>query len=220
MESLKENGQGDVCFYVGGLYRELDEVCQSYRQAMICSQSSKKEELTGVVYYQETEEEDVQDNHSMTGMISQISEQIQLLIDEEKKEKHIISEVIEYIDDNVDSPELSVSSVADYFDISISNLSHQFKTQMGCTISAYITEKKFAYASELLLTTDNSVSMIAEMLGYSQARSFIRKFGQYYGVSPMEYRNKNRQRKENSDEKFFLGIDGGGYKEKRGESER
>lgn len=205
VESLKENGQGDVCFYVGGLYRELNEVCQSYRQAMICSQSSKKEALTGVVYYQETEEEDVQDNHSMTGMISQISEQIQLLIDEEKKEKHIISEVIEYIDDNVDSPDLSVSSVADYFDISISNLSHQFKTQMGCTISAYITEKKFAYASELLLTTDKSVSMIAEMLGYSQARSFIRKFGQYYGVSPMEYRNQNKQRKESGDEKILSG---------------
>lgn len=203
--SLKENGQGDACFYVGGLYKELNEVCQSYRQAMICSQSSKKEALSGVVYYQEPEEEDVQDTHSMTGMISQISEQIQLLIDEEKKEKHIISEVIEYIDDKVDSPDLSVSAVADCFDISISNLSHQFKTQMGCTISAYITAKKFAYASELLLTTDYSVSMIAEMLGYSQARSFIRKFGQYYGVSPMEYRNKNKQRKECGDEKILSG---------------
>ena len=205
VESLKENGQGDVCFYVGGVYRELDEVCQSYRQAMICSQSSKREELTGVVYYQETEEEDMPEDHSMTGMISQISEQFQLLIEEEKKERHIISEVTEYIDDNVDSPDLSVSAVADYFDISISNLSHQFKTQMGCTISAYITEKKFVYASELLLTTDNSVSMIAEMLGYSHARSFIRKFGQYYGVSPIEYRNQIKQRKESGDEKILSG---------------
>ena len=196
VQSLKENIQDDVCFYVGGVYQELDEVCLSYRQAMICSQSSKKEEKTGVVYYRKTEDGDMQDNQSVTGMISHISEQIQFLIDEEKKEKHIISEVIEYIDANVDSPDLSVSAVADYFDISISNLSHQFKAQMGCTISAYITEKKFAYARELLLRTDNSVSMIAEMLGYSQARSFIRKFGQYYGVSPMEYRNQNKQREE------------------------
>ena len=83
--------------------------------------------------------------------------------------------------------------VADHFHISISNLSHQFKAKMDRTVSNYITEKKFAYASKLLLETDESVSSVAEKMGYSQATSFIRKFKQIYGVTPSEYKIQNAQ---------------------------
>ncbi len=109
--------------------------------------------------------------------------------------KDIIPRVIAYIDENITEYELSVGYIADQFDISISNLSHQFKARMNCTISSYITEKKLAYAGDRLLTTDESVSSIAETLGYSQATSFIRKFKQFYGVTPAEYRNQDRSQK-------------------------
>ena len=62
---------------------------------------------------------------------------------------------------------------------------------MKQTILEYITEKKFEYAGELLVNTDYSVKMIAEMLSYRQSASFIRKFRQYYGITPLEYRNLN-----------------------------
>lgn len=136
---------------------------------------------------------DIEDYKTMIQMIMNVKQQFGLYIDEcseEKKGKSIISEVIEYIDKNITNYELSVSMLADHFDISISNLSHQFKAQMSCTISNYITEKKFVYASKLLLETEYTVNTIAELLGYSQARSFIRKFGQHYGMTPIEYRNK------------------------------
>jgi len=136
---------------------------------------------------------DIQDAQAMIQMIINIREQFNLYITgdgEEKSNKNIISKVTTYIDENITNYELSVSMLADYFNISISNLSHQFKAQMNCTISSYITEKRFEYASELLLGTDYTVNTIAELLGYSQARSFIRKFRQYYGMTPTEYRNK------------------------------
>lgn len=136
---------------------------------------------------------DIQDSQTMIQMIMNIKEQFNLYISEyseEKSDKNIISKVTTYIDENITNYELSVSMLADYFNISISNLSHQFKAQKNCTISGYITEKRFAYAGELLLETDYTVNAIAELLGYSQARSFIRKFRQYYGMTPIEYRNK------------------------------
>ena len=108
---------------------------------------------------------------------------------DKNKEAHIVSKVLEYIDENSRSCDLSVSMVSDYFNMSISNLSHQFKAQTNRTISDYVTEKKFGYASELLLTTDYSVQKIAAMTGYSQTASFVRKFKQYYGTTPVEYRN-------------------------------
>lgn len=136
---------------------------------------------------------DIQDTQAMIQTIMNIREQFNLYITgdgEEINNKNIISKVTDYIDENITNYELSVSMLADYFNISISNLSHQFKTQRNCTISSYITEKRFAYAGKLLLETDYTVNVIAELLGYSQARSFIRKFRQYYGMTPIEYRNK------------------------------
>lgn len=136
---------------------------------------------------------DIQDTQAMIQMIMNIREQFNLYITgdgEEKTNRNIISKIITYIDENITNYELSVSMLADYFNISISNLSHQFKAQMNCTISSYITEKRFAYAGKLLLETEYTVNVIAELLGYSQARSFIRKFRQYYGMTPIEYRNK------------------------------
>lgn len=106
-----------------------------------------------------------------------------------KKGEDFISKVLIFIDENSRSCDLSVSMISDYFDMSISNLSHRFKAQTNRTISDYVTEKKFGYAGELLLTTDYSVQKIASMTGYSQPASFIRKFKQYYGMTPVEYRN-------------------------------
>lgn len=106
-----------------------------------------------------------------------------------KKGEDLISRVLIFIDENSRSCDLSVSMISDYFDMSISNLSHRFKAQTNRTISDYVTEKKFGYAGELLITTDYSVQKIASMTGYSQPASFIRKFKQYYGMTPVEYRN-------------------------------
>lgn len=110
----------------------------------------------------------------------------------DKGDSNQMSEVIAYIEENKTSPDLTVSALADNFGMSISNLSHRFRAYTGEKISDYITEKRFEYAVELLLTTDYKIMDVAEMLGYTQTGSFIRKFKQYYGVTPAEYRAKNK----------------------------
>ncbi|MBQ8815554.1 MAG: helix-turn-helix transcriptional regulator [Lachnospiraceae bacterium] len=117
-----------------------------------------------------------------------------------KKEDNIITRVLAFIDENSHSCDLSVSMISDYFNMSISNLSHRFKAQTNRTISDYVTEKKFGYAGELLLTTDYSVQKIASMTGYSQPASFIRKFKQYYGMTPVEYRNSGGGSRDTEEE--------------------
>ena len=94
----------------------------------------------------------------------------------------------QFISENCNSPELCVSFVAKHFDMSVSNLSHQFKAQTGLNISDFIAEKKIAYAKDLLLKTDLTISDIASHLGYTQTSSFIRKFKQYEKITPNEYR--------------------------------
>lgn len=103
-------------------------------------------------------------------------------------EDNLISRVIEFIDENAKSAHLNVSAVAYFFNLSVSNLSHQFKAQTDRRISDYIVEKKFEHASELLLQTELSVGEIADRIGYTQASSFIKKFRTHYGMTPAEYR--------------------------------
>ena len=135
---------------------------------------------------------EIRDSSDAIRMLDGIRKQFKTYIggnEEAGKEKHIISKVIAFIDENSKSCDLSVSIVADYFNMSISNLSHQFKLQTNQRISDYINDQKFKYAGELLQKSDYRVLEIAEMLGYTQAGSFTRKFKQYYGMTPGEYRS-------------------------------
>ena len=133
-------------------------------------------------------------------MIHHISRQFWTYVDRvnentgtDKKEKNIISQVIAFIDENSNEKELSASMVANHFNMSLSNLGHQFKAGTDRKLSEYITEKKFMYSCTLLKETDYNIAVIAEMIGYSQTHSFIRKFKQYYGMTPAEYRNKGEE---------------------------
>ena len=107
---------------------------------------------------------------------------------EQAKKDDLVMEIAAYIDENRKSSDLCASMVADYFNMSISNMSHRFKKQMGRTVSDYITEKKFGYVCELLSETDYSIKEIAFLAGYSHPVSFIYKFKQLYGMTPVEYR--------------------------------
>lgn len=135
---------------------------------------------------------EIKDYADAIQIVKNLKEQYQNCMEgkEEKKEKDVLIQIVDYIEENKKSAELSVSTVADFFGMSMSNLSHRFKLYTNQKISDYITEKRLEYAVELLEQTDYRVSDIGEMLGYTQTSSFIRKFRQYYGMTPLEYRKQ------------------------------
>ncbi len=133
----------------------------------------------------------ITDIEEMISIILQVRDKSRAYMEKGSQEvqpKDIATKVIAFIDQNSKDRNLSVSMVADTFQMSISNLSHQFKALTNMNISEYITDKKYFYVRELLLDTDYSVQKIADMMGYNQTTSFIRKFKQYYGMTPNEYR--------------------------------
>lgn len=142
----------------------------------------------------EAEQLEIMDQSDAISVIQNLESHYQACIEKknDKGDSNQMGEVIAYIEENKTSPDLTVSALADNFGMSISNLSHRFRAYTGEKISDYITEKRFEYAVELLLTTDYKIMDVAEMLGYTQTGSFIRKFKQYYGVTPAEYRTRNK----------------------------
>ena len=99
-----------------------------------------------------------------------------------------IQAVIEYIQQHYQEYDLTVSSVADRFHLSVSNLSHQFKTATGVKLSVYIDSLRIERAKHLLTTTTMTIGEISASNGYTSPSSFIRRFKQLTAVTPKEYR--------------------------------
>lgn len=99
----------------------------------------------------------------------------------------IISNIKRYIKDHL-SEDLSLTRLSEYTTLSNSYLSHLFKETTGISLVDYITNKRMQRAKELLETTNLNISEIAEASGYYTAHYFSKKFKQYYGISPRQYR--------------------------------
>ena len=61
----------------------------------------------------------------------------------------------------------------------------------GKTVNIFLNEYRLHYAAHLLATTNDSISLIAELSGFSRS-SFYRTFCDAYGMSPSDYRKVAR----------------------------
>ena len=102
-----------------------------------------------------------------------------------------ISRSIQYIRLHTNS-NLSVQEVADKVNLSRSHLSRKFKEVMGFEISAFIMRCKLEEARSLLTYSDQSIAEISNYLCFSSQSYFTSVFRKKYGLTPKEYRLRNR----------------------------
>lgn len=87
---------------------------------------------------------------------------------------------------------ISLDHLADRFYINKFYLSRIFKEVTGFTINEYQNVNRIKKAHRLLLETDDSITSIAEQLGYENITYFERVFKKYRGMTPLKYRNYYR----------------------------
>ncbi len=68
-----------------------------------------------------------------------------------------------------------------------------FKRQTGITIADFVLQCKMNKAKELLVTTNNTLQMIAEAVGYVEGNNFQKRFKKITGLTPGEWRRKYGQ---------------------------
>lgn len=113
-------------------------------------------------------------------------------MEEENKRADTMQQILDYIGKKVWCYDLTVSNIAEQFHMSPSYLSQYFKAKQGITVLDYITNLKMETARDLLLTTSFTVAQIAEKIGYANEKTFTRRFKQMMGVTPGEYRKKEK----------------------------
>ena len=80
----------------------------------------------------------------------------------------------------------SLEDIANQFNYSKCHLEHRFKDRYGVSLIAYRNNKRMQSAKIMLVT--QSVSAVAEKLGFSSIYVFSRAFKNYFGISPSDYK--------------------------------
>ncbi len=98
---------------------------------------------------------------------------------------------------NLQRPEVFSKRVGDI--ISLTNYSHSqvgalFKAYKGVSLVEYLIEVRMNYAKELLRVTNKSILTISEDCGYNSLSTFIKKFREINGCSPLQYRKKVQEK--------------------------
>lgn len=113
---------------------------------------------------------------------------IEYLIDQQKDNmKSFVTETSDYLK-NVYMQDISLDSVANYFNYSSSYFCKIFKEKMKISFWEYVAKLRIENSKILLLETENTVEQIAEMVGYNNRFSYIRTFKKYTSITPSEYR--------------------------------
>ena len=86
----------------------------------------------------------------------------------------------------------SLDEIAVYCNISQSHLTRLFRESFHMSLQEYLITARLHRAKELLVTTNQSISEISWAVGYPNELNLLRAFKSRYGISPKEFRQKNR----------------------------
>lgn len=105
------------------------------------------------------------------------------------KTERIIASAIKYLDDNYKDPTISLETVSEELNISVSYLSMLLSKLKGITFNKYLIKVRMEKAKELLKFSNEKVINIATMCGYNEVYYFSHSFKKFTGMSPKEFRN-------------------------------
>lgn len=108
------------------------------------------------------------------------------------EENLYIRKAIEYIHNNY-SNNIKVTDIADYVCIDRSYLYRLFRQNMNQSPQDYLANYRITRAAELLSITDLPIGGVALSCGYQDALVFTKAFKLKRGVTPSQYRKKNRK---------------------------
>lgn len=92
--------------------------------------------------------------------------------------------------------EVTLEDVATEVALAPAYFSRLFKQKTGVNFKTYLNHMRFDYAKKLLEHSDMTVMQICSDCGFHDYPNFIRRFKQYTGSYPAQYRKDRREEKE------------------------
>ncbi|MFV0363529.1 MAG: helix-turn-helix domain-containing protein [Suipraeoptans sp.] len=102
-----------------------------------------------------------------------------------------IKKAEEYVKVHYMEEDLNISSISDKFDISLSHIGRTYKKLRGISLLDYIHQLRIEKCKQLI-DQGMTVTECANIVGYIDAKSLIRAFRRYEGITPGQYKLKLR----------------------------
>ncbi|MEO1431451.1 MAG: AraC family transcriptional regulator [Cyanobacteria bacterium J06633_8] len=100
---------------------------------------------------------------------------------------HQLQQILDYIDAHLDQ-DIKLADLAGLLDISQFHFSHLFKQSIGMSPYQYLLQQRVERAKQLLKQKDRLIVDIALECGFSSHSHLSRKFRQFTGITPKQYR--------------------------------
>lgn len=113
-------------------------------------------------------------------------------LDPERSGPDYIQKAVVYIDDHFEK-NIRIGELASFLGVSRSHFSSAFRKAVGCSVQEYIMSLRMNKAVSLLRETSMPVGAVAAAVGYGDQLAFSRVFRKRYGVSPLHFRNQERE---------------------------
>ena len=101
--------------------------------------------------------------------------------------RRIVSDILEYVEENYSDSGLNISSIADFIDKNPKYISRVFKEEMGEGILDYVNRIRITKAKEIIATRRYSAEEAGKMVGYASNQTFRRAFTKIVGMPPGKY---------------------------------
>lgn len=100
---------------------------------------------------------------------------------------HLVGHIQEYLDEHY-AESITLGLLAERFYVSPYYTSHIFKEITGYSPIQYINRRRVGEAQTLLMVTEDSITKIADKVGFDSPNYFSTAFNKMVGVSPQRYR--------------------------------
>jgi signal transduction histidine kinase/ligand-binding sensor domain-containing protein/response regulator RpfG family c-di-GMP phosphodiesterase len=110
--------------------------------------------------------------------------------------KKILADVIHIINENLSKEDLCVQDIADELALSRSKLYRKIKELTGKSANEMIRKMRLEKSKELLEITEMTIGEICYKVGFSSPSYYTKRFKEYTGLIPKEYRLLNKEKKE------------------------
>jgi AraC-like DNA-binding protein len=106
------------------------------------------------------------------------------------RKNNLARDVISYIDTHIEEP-LNNNSIASVFGYHPYYLTRVLRDEIGMTPHKYLMLKRCEAAKNLLVSSDHTIDVIAQMAGFTSQSHFAAAFRSMTGMSPTEFRRRS-----------------------------
>ena len=99
-----------------------------------------------------------------------------------------LKKIVDYVNENLSDEDMRLTLLAENMNMNPNNISQLIKKVLGCGYHAYLNQVRVEKAKTYLRPTTEPISVVAELVGFSDYRIFTKIFKGIVGVTPSQFR--------------------------------